>query len=197
MRRREFVALLGGAVTQPLPARALQPMMPVVAYVSLAAADPASRTLAAFRKGLSETAFVEDQNVTIEYHWLEGRYDRLPGLMASLSSRRIGVIVAPGNTAAAIAAKTATTTIPIVFGVSDDPVKYGLVASLARPAGNATGVNFFQTEVNSKRLGLLHELVPKAERIALLLNPENPKIAESTLQEVQNAMTCPVSSDHV
>jgi putative ABC transport system substrate-binding protein len=187
MKRRSFITLLGGAAAAwPLPARAQRPQVPVVAYVSLAAPDPASRTLAAFRKGLSETAHVEGHSVTVEYHWLEGRYDLLPELMAGLSRRHIAVIVAPGNTATAIAAKAATATIPIVFGVSDDPVKFGLVTSLARPGGNATGVNFFQTEINAKRFGLLHQLVPKAERIALLLNPENTQVAEGTLQEVRN-----------
>jgi len=122
--------------------------------------------------------------VTVEYHWLDGRYDRLPSLMADLVRRRVAVIATPGTAAAALAAKLATSTIPIVFGVGEDPVKLGLVTSLARPGGNATGVNFFVSEVAGKRLGLLHELVPKAVRIAVLINPSNPPVAEATLRDI-------------
>jgi putative ABC transport system substrate-binding protein len=187
IRRRQFIAGLGSAVAWPLAARAQQPAMPVIGFVYHGSADASADYAAAFRKGLRDTGFVEGQNVTVEYHWLEGQYDRLPSLMADLVRRRVAVIATPANTPGSIAAKAATTTIPIVFSVAQDPVKLGLVASLAHPGGNATGINIFSQEVNAKRLGLLHELVPKAVRIAVLVNPANGPSAESTSRETQKA----------
>jgi len=186
MRRREFIAGIGSAAAWPVVARGQQAAVPVVGLVRAGSADD-EESLAAFRKGLGETGYVDGQNVMIEDHWLEGRYDRLPSLMDDLIRRRVAVIATPSNTAGSIAAKAATATIPIVFGVGDDPVKLGLVTTLARPGGNATGINYFAQEVNAKRLGLLHELVPKATRVAVLLNPANAPIAEITLRDVQGA----------
>jgi putative ABC transport system substrate-binding protein len=187
MRRREFITLIGGAVTWPVRVRAQQPVLPVVALVNLRSADTSVRLANAFRKGLDEAGYVEGQNVTVEYDWLDGRFDRLSSVMADLVRRRVAVIATPGGIYAAQAAKAATTTIPIVFSVGDNPVKLGLVASLARPGGNATGYNFLLAEVGAKRLELLHELVPKAVRFAMLVNPENVPIAARTLREVPEA----------
>ena len=191
MSRREFVALLGGAAAWPLSARAQQPSLPVIAFLSPRSADASVRVTAAFRKGLNETGYVEGQNVTVEYHWLEGRYDRLPALLADLVRRQVAVMAIPGSAPAVLAAKAATATIPIIFGVGEDPVGLGLVANLARPSGNATGINFFVNEVVGKRLRLLHDMVPKAVRVAVLLNPSNVVSTEATLhitQEVARAI---------
>ena len=185
MKRREFISLLGGAAAWPLAARAQQPAMPVIGFVQSGSLD--ARRIAAFRSGLNETGFVEGQNVTVEYHWLDGQFDHLSSLMGDLVRRRVAVLATPGGNLAAQAAKAATTTIPIVFGVGDDPVKIGLVSSLARPGGNLTGVNFFSTETVAKRLGLLHELVPKAVRITVLINPANAPQTQAMLRDIPEA----------
>jgi ABC-type uncharacterized transport system substrate-binding protein len=188
MRRRELIALLGvAAAARPLAARAQQPAMPVIGFVDLGSAVTSAHFAAAFRNGLNETGYSDGKNVSIEYHWLEGQYDRLPALMAELVGRRVAVIATPVSIPASLAAKAATTAIPIVFGVGEDPVKLGLVANLARPGGNATGVNFFVGEVVPKRLGLLRDLMPAAVRIAVMINPGNVVLAETTMREVQKA----------
>ena len=186
MKRRTFIAGFGSAAA-PVVARAQQAAVPVIGFVHLGSVDASADRVRVFRQGLGEIGYVESQNVTVEYHYLEGQFDRLPALMADLVRRRVAVIATFGNTVASIAAKTATATVPLVFSVAEDPVKLGLVASLARPGGNATGVNFFSQEVVAKRLGLLHELVPKAVRVAALVNPANARAAETTLRELQEA----------
>jgi putative tryptophan/tyrosine transport system substrate-binding protein len=158
--------------------------MPVVAFIHPGASEVGARDVSAFRKGLQESGYVEGQNVTIEYQWLEGQYDRLPAFMADLVRRPVAVIAIAGSGPATRAAKAATATIPIVFGVAGDPVQLGLVASLAHPGGNATGVNFLAEEVAAKRLRLLHELVPKAARVAVLVNPANTAATENTLRDL-------------
>jgi putative ABC transport system substrate-binding protein len=185
VKRREFITLLGGAAMWPLRASAQQPAMPVVGFVNAGSTD--APLAAAFRKGLNEANYVEGQNVTVEYHWLEGQFDRLPALMADLVRRGVSVIATPAGNSAARVAKQATTTIPIIFGVGEDPVKLGLVASLARPGGNLTGINFFATELEEKRLALLHELVPKAVRVAVLANPANAPATDSELRAISDA----------
>ena len=185
MKRREFITLLGAAASWPLAARAQQPVLPVIGFVSGRSNE--SSASGAFRKALNETGYVEGQNVMVEYHWLDGQYDLVPSLMADLVSRHVTVIATPGFANGALAAKAASTTIPIVFGVAEDPVKLGLVTSLARPGGNATGINLLSGEVAAKRLGFLHDLVPRAGRIAVLINPANPSTAEATLRDIPEA----------
>ena len=186
MKRREFISLIGGAAAMvPLVARAQQAAMPIVGFVSAGSSDPP--LAAVFRKGLNEADYFEGRNVTVEYHWLEGQFDRLQALMADLVRRRVTVIATPTGNFAALAAKAATTDIPIVFSVGEDPVKLGLVASLARPGGNLTGINFLANELAVKRLALLHELVPKAVQIAVLVNPANVPASESALRDIPEA----------
>jgi putative tryptophan/tyrosine transport system substrate-binding protein len=187
MQRREFVGLVAGAAAWPLlTARAQRPVLPVVGYIHPGKADDQARNTEAFRKGLGEIGYIDGQNFRLEYHWLEGQYERAPPLLADLVRRRVAVI-AVTSAVLALAAKAATTTTPIVFGVGDDPVKLGLVPSLARPGGNTTGINFFYAEVVAKRLGLLHELVPKAVRMAVLVNPASAPMTEPTLLDVREA----------
>jgi putative ABC transport system substrate-binding protein len=187
VKRRAFITLIGGvALAWPLAAYAQQQALPVVAFLRTGSADANALYVAAFRKGLNEIGYVEGQNVMVEYYWLEG-YDRVPALVADLVRRQVAVIATIGTAQVALVAKAATTTIPIVFGEAEDPVRLGLVASLARPGGNATGINYFSTELVAKRLRLLHDLVPKAVRVAVLVNPANARLTESTLREVQQA----------
>jgi len=188
MRRRDFIKVIAGsAAAWPLAGHAQRPAVPVVGVVSGRSHDADARNVTAFYKGLSEAGYVDGQNVTVEYHWVEGNYDRLPALMTELVRRQVAVIATTGNNATALAAKAATATIPIVCAVGQDPVKMGLVASLARPGGNATGINDFLSEVDAKRLRLLHDMVPKATRVAVLVNAANTASAESALQGTKDA----------
>jgi putative tryptophan/tyrosine transport system substrate-binding protein len=186
IRRREFITLLGGAAAAwPLAARAQQPAMPVIGYLSAGSLAPSQPQLTVFRLSLAEAGYVEGRNVAIDYRFAEGKYDRLPVMAEELVRRQVAAIVAL-STAPALAAKGATANIPIVFSSTDDPVKLGLVASIARPGGNATGVHFFLSELGTKQLGLLRELVPTAARIGLLFNPDNAN-AQAVTREVTAA----------
>jgi ABC-type uncharacterized transport system substrate-binding protein len=185
MRRRSFITLLGGAAAWPVAARAQQPAMPVIGFLSAQSPDQGAMRVRAFRAGLQETGYVEGENVVVEYRWAETQTERLSTLAAELVRRRVALIATTGN-AAALAAQASTATVPILFGVSEDPVRLGLVVSLARPGGNATGVNFLAAEVVAKRLELLRAWVPGAGEIAVLVNPTAP-VAESTLREMEMA----------
>jgi putative ABC transport system substrate-binding protein len=185
--RRKFLATLGGVAAWPLAARAQQAAMPVIGLLDSRSPDAMGDRLRAFRQGLKDSGFVEGENVAILYRWAEGQYARLPELAAELVRRQVAVIAATGGVPPSLAAKAATTTIPIVFAVGEDPVRLSLVASLARPGGNLTGVNYFSYELIAKRLELLRELVPAATRVAVLVNPANAEATEPTLRDVEAA----------
>jgi putative tryptophan/tyrosine transport system substrate-binding protein len=186
MKRREFITLLGGAAAWPLMARAQQPTMPVVGFLHSLSPEVFAPFLAAFREGLSEAGFIDGQNMRIDFRWAEGQYDRLPAMAKELVGQQVALIVAGGGDRPALAAKAATTTIPIVFTGSDDPVGFGLVTSLNRPGGNVTGVSLFTSELEVKKFALLRELAPTIPRIVMLVNPNNPT-AEPNVRDVEAA----------
>jgi putative ABC transport system substrate-binding protein len=188
MQRREFITLVGGAVaTWPFTVRAQQPALPVIGYIGTGSRESDAFRLPSFHEGLNETGYVEGRNVVIEYRWAEGHNNRLPAILADLVRRQVAVIAVPASTPGALAAKAATTTIPIVFYIGLDPVELGLVASLAHPGGNLTGVTGWNVMVGPKRLELLHEMVPTATIMALLVNPTSPDLAEADSREQQRA----------
>ena len=187
MKRRAFITLLGGAaVSWPLATRAQQPAMPVIGFLHEGTSDGRAHFAAAFREGLSEAGFVDRRNVVIEYRWGQDQFDRVPALVAELVQRQVAVIATPGSATAALAAKAATSTIPIVFSVGSDPVKLGLVESLNRPGGNITGVNYYSQDLGPKRLGLLRELMPAGTDVVVLVNPKSP-ITDSALKDLEAA----------
>jgi ABC-type uncharacterized transport system substrate-binding protein len=187
MRRREFITLMSGAAAWPLAARAQQPTMPVIGFMHSQSPDVLADPLRGLREGLKESGYFEGQNVAIDYRWAENQLDRLPMLAGELARRPVSVIVATGGSASVLAARAATTTIPIVFNVGDDPIRLGLVPTLSRPGGNLTGVNFFAVELVAKRLEILHELVPAAARVAVLVNPASGDITEAMVHDMQAA----------
>jgi putative ABC transport system substrate-binding protein len=187
LQRRAFITLLGGAAAWPLAARAQQARMPTIGFLNITSADEFTPRLRAFREGLKAAGYVEGENVAIEYRWAENQGERLPGMAADLVRQKVSIIAATGGSLPALAAKAATKTIPIVFGSPEDPARLGLVETLSRPGGNATGINFFTAELVTKRLGLLRELLPGARRVALLVDRSNADLMRSTVQELEEA----------
>ena len=187
VNRRKFIAAVGGAVAWPLAARAQQPTLPVIGFLNSASLEAVADRVRGFRQGLKDTGYLEGESVAVEYRWSNGRVDQMPALASELVQRKVAVIAATGGAAAALAAKAASATIPVVFSLAQDPVGLGLVASLARPGGNATGINFFSGELVAKRLQLLRELIPGAARVAVLVNPSNTVNTDTTLKDVQAA----------
>jgi len=184
MKRRAFIKLLGGVAAWPLSARAQRSAakVPIVTLINARRADAGAVLAAEFRKGLSQTGLTEGKDVLVEYHWLDGHYENTPAILNDAIRRQVAVIATAATTPGSLAAKAATSTIPIVFAVAEDPVRLGLVANMAQPSGNVTGINFFAAEIDAKRLGLMHELLPKAKRFAVLVNPANRVTAEATLK---------------